>query len=64
MIIKVWIDEGCIVCDACEDACPEVFHVEDDSCLVREDIDYDKFVDAIRIAAEDCPTEVIIIEED
>ncbi len=34
-IAKVWIEEGCIVCNACETACPEVFRVTEDSCFVR-----------------------------
>lgn len=42
MAIKsVWIEEGCIVCNACESTCPEVFYVTEDSCHilgeVRED---------------------------
>lgn len=61
-ISRVWIEEGCIVCDACEDVCPEVFHVQDDSCTVREGVNYSEFIDAIKIAAEDCPTEVIKFE--
>ena len=56
---KVWIEEGCIVCNSCEDICPEVFKVLDDSCIVLSDVDYSEYADAIRIAAEDCPTEVI-----
>ena len=34
-IIRVWIKEGCIVCNACEAECPEVFHVTEDSCHIR-----------------------------
>lgn len=34
-IIRVWIEEGCIVCNACEAECPEVFHVTEDSCHIR-----------------------------
>lgn len=34
-VAKVWIEEGCIVCNACETACPEVFIVTDDSCHIR-----------------------------
>jgi ferredoxin len=37
-ITKVWIEEGCIVCNACETACPEVFHVTEDSCHVRAEV--------------------------
>ncbi len=40
-IIKVWIEEGCIVCNACEAECADVFKVTDDTCVinaaVRED---------------------------
>ena len=34
-IVKVWIDEGCIVCNACEAECPDVFHVTDDTCVIN-----------------------------
>jgi len=34
-IVKVWIEEGCIVCNACEAECPEVFHVTDTSCNIN-----------------------------
>jgi ferredoxin len=33
-IKRVWIEEGCIVCNACETTCPEVFHVTEDSCHI------------------------------
>ena len=33
IITKVWIAPGCIVCDACENDCPEVFDVQEDTCL-------------------------------
>lgn len=34
-ITTVWIEDGCIVCNACETACPEVFHVTEDTCHIR-----------------------------
>jgi ferredoxin len=37
-IIKVWIEDGCIVCNACETACPEVFHVTEDTCFIRSEV--------------------------
>jgi ferredoxin len=37
-ITTVWIEDGCIVCNACETACPEVFHVTEDSCYVRAEV--------------------------
>lgn len=40
-VTTVWIEEGCIVCNACETTCPEVFKVTEESCVilgeVRED---------------------------
>jgi ferredoxin len=57
-VSKVWIDPGCIVCNACEGIYPEVFEVTDDSCLIRPGA---PLFDGLRIqeAAEACPVEVI-----
>ena len=33
-VAKVWIDEDCITCDACQDICPEVFEVTDESSYI------------------------------
>ena len=47
-VAKVWIDEDCITCDACQDICPEVFEVTDDSsyilAAVRTDGNFDRNV--------------------
>ncbi len=37
-ITKVWIEEGCIVCNACEAECPEVFKVTEDSCHIKAEV--------------------------
>ncbi len=37
-ITKVWIEEGCIVCNACEAECPDVFHVTDTTCTIRDGV--------------------------
>lgn len=55
---KVWIDPGCIVCDACEAIYPEVFEVTDDSCIIRPGAPLDNGL-LIQEAAEACPVEVI-----
>ncbi len=34
-VVKVWIEEGCIVCNACETTCPDVFEVTEDACFIR-----------------------------
>lgn len=65
-IKKVWIEEGCISCSLCEDICPQVFKVEPGlDCEVRDDAPK-HFVgkdEEIRQACEDCPVEVIQLED-
>ncbi|MDG1546858.1 MAG: flavodoxin domain-containing protein [Candidatus Poseidoniaceae archaeon] len=34
VIAKVWIEEDCITCDACQDICPEVFEVTDETSQI------------------------------
>ena len=45
-VAKVWIEEDCITCDACQDILPEVFEVTDDTSFikaeVREDGSFDR----------------------
>ncbi len=57
-VTKVWIEPGCIVCDACEAIYPEVFEVTDSTCIIRPDA---PLHDGLKIeeAAEACPVEVI-----
>jgi ferredoxin len=57
-VSKVWIDPGCIVCDACETIFPEVFEVKADTCIIKPGAPLN---DGLRIqeAAEACPVEVI-----
>ncbi len=57
-VSKVWIDPGCIVCDACESIYPEVFEVTDTTCVIRPDA---PLHDGLKVeeAAEACPVEVI-----
>jgi ferredoxin len=57
-VTKVWIEPGCIVCDACENEAPLVFHVLADTCIVRENAPLDDAA-AIKAAAEGCPVDVI-----
>src|SRR5438552_6449396 len=66
IITKVWIAPGCIVCDACENDCPEVFDVQEDTCLIRPPAQSADFLlpltPSIITAMEGCPVEVIKIE--
>jgi ferredoxin len=57
-VSKVWIEPGCIVCDACEGIFPEVFEVTDTTCLIRPSAPLDNGL-RIQEAAEACPVEVI-----
>ena len=36
-IFSVYIEDGCITCDACEEAAPDVFEVTDDTCFIKPD---------------------------
>lgn len=57
-VTKVWIEPGCIVCDACEAEAPLVFWVQADTCIVRENAPLDDPA-AIKAAADGCPVDVI-----
>ena len=37
-VAKVWIEEDCITCDACQDILPEVFEVTDDTSYIKADV--------------------------
>ena len=64
---KIWIEEGCISCSLCMDIAPDVFDVPDgEDCVIRpcaKDHFQAKARD-IKLAAEDCPVEIIKIETD
>jgi cytochrome b6-f complex iron-sulfur subunit len=66
IITKVWIAPGCIVCDSCENDCPEVFDVQEDTCVIRPPAQSADFLrpltPSIIVAAEGCPVEVIKFE--
>jgi cytochrome b6-f complex iron-sulfur subunit len=66
VVTKVWIAPGCIVCDACENDCPEVFDVQEDTCLIRPpamNIEFLKpLTPSVQVAAEGCPVDVIKYE--
>jgi len=62
-VVKVWIEPGCIVCDACETDCPEVFDVQEETCVIKPPAlkpDFTKpLTPSIKVAAEGCPVDVI-----
>ncbi len=57
-VSKVWIEPGCIVCDACETIYPEVFQVNADTCVIKPNYPKDHGL-KVQEAAEACPVEVI-----
>ena len=65
---RVWIEPGCIVCDACQSTCPQVFEVREETCIVKpEALDpavLEGLSDEVRLAALECPVEVIRYEQD
>jgi ferredoxin len=62
--MKVTVTDDCIACGLCCDTCPEVFEMgEEFAEVIVEQVPEDA-EDACRQAAEDCPTEAIIVEED
>jgi cytochrome b6-f complex iron-sulfur subunit len=65
-VTKVWIEEGCIVCDACENAAPDVFEVLEETCIIRPAAMSPDFTkprtQEIIDAAEECPVDVIKFE--
>jgi len=66
LVTKVWIELGCIACDACETICPDVFDVQEDMCLIRPAALEAAFnkprTELIMDAAKECPVDVIRFE--
>ncbi|MEN3013753.1 MAG: ferredoxin [Endomicrobiia bacterium] len=61
--MKVKIDKDlCTACGLCADTCPEVFEMGEDSAIVKTDVVPVEYEDKVKEAAENCPTEAIIIE--
>ena len=63
VVTKVWIEEGCIVCDVCHAICPEVFELRNNTCVIRPEALKPEVAQAhtqsIIDAAGQCPVSVI-----
>jgi ferredoxin len=62
--MKVSITEDCISCGLCVDTCPEVFEMGDEFAQVLLEEVPAEHEEAVQQAAEECPTEAILIEEE
>lgn len=61
---KVWIDEECTLCGVCEDLCPDVFSMGDDTTTIIDGADLEENANCIKEAADNCPVEIIKFEEE
>jgi ferredoxin len=63
-VMKVKVDkEMCSGDEICVDICPEVFKMEDDVAVTLMDTVPEDLQTKCREAAEECPSEAIIIED-
>ena len=60
--MKVRIEDTCTACELCVDTCPEVFEMGQDMAQVIVDEVPSEFEDAVQQAADECPSEAIIVE--
>jgi len=61
--MRVVVDaELCTACGLCADICPEVFELEDDYAVVKEDPVPASCLITAQEAADGCPVEAISIE--
>ena len=65
-VTKVWIEEGCTVCDVCAAIAPDIFEVHEEKCTVRPEALCPDFTKSrtpeIMHAAQRCPFKAIKFE--
>lgn len=61
-IKKVWIEEGCTICNLCESICPDVFEMTDETSKVKDGADFIANESCIKESADSCPVSVIKYE--
>ena len=60
--MKVRIEDSCTACGLCVDTCPDVFEMGADVAQVIADVVPAEFEDSVQQAADECPSESIIVE--
>ena len=60
--MRVRIEDTCTACELCVDTCPDVFEMGTDIAQVIVDDVPAEFEDAVRQAADECPSESIIVK--
>jgi len=61
--MKVKINDACEGCGICEDICPDVFAMDGDLCVVKQEEVPAGCEDQAREAAEACPAEAIEVQD-
>ena len=61
--MKVTIEDTCTACGLCAETCPEVFEMGDDIAEVLVEEVSDEYEEAVQQAADECPTEAIIVQD-
>ncbi len=65
VIQKVYIEQGCIAAGYCNEACPEVFGLDQfGESFIEENADFAANEKGIKEAARVCPVKIIKYEED
>jgi len=60
--MKAKVTDECIACERCVEICPAVFEMGDELAKVKTDPVPAEYEDDVREAADQCPTDAIIVE--
>jgi ferredoxin len=60
--MKAKITDDCIACGRCVEICPEVFEMGEEIAQVKVNDVSPEHEEAVRQAADECPTSAIVIE--
>lgn len=61
--MKVTVTEDCIACELCVELCPRVFQMGEEFARPRGEQVPENHREAVRQAAEECPTAAIVLEQ-